>query len=447
MKYIVRFIYSLLLFFVANLYSISGIYQMPSVYIWFFILVFAAINLYPSFAVRKILTKKLQNCAKGCECLKLFLLSTAFSVLYSILGWVGLLPLATLTEAVRFWLLNSLFVFLAESVLFWTGIVRIYLSADQLGIRWRIIGIFCGMIPVVHLFVLAKLIRIASAEVTFENEKLMQNKKRKPEAVCQTKYPILLVHGVFFRDSNFFNYWGRIPGELEENGATIYYGNQSSAASVEECARELDENIRQIISETNCEKLNIIAHSKGGLDCRYALSALGTDAFVASLTTINTPHRGCEFADYLLNKIPESQKNLVAAAYNRALRKIGDPNPDFLKAVNSLTSRECQKRNEEIKDSPSVYYQSIGSRLSVATSGRFPLNMTYHAIRLFDGFNDGLVGETSFPWGESYRFLHTPEKRGISHGDMIDLNRENFDGFDVREFYVGLVHELKERGF
>lgn len=447
MKYIVRFIYSLLLFFVANLYSISGIYQMPSVYIWFFILVFAAINLYPSFTVRKILTKKLRNCAKGCECLKLFLLSTAFSVLYSILGWVGLLPLATLTEAVRFWLLNSLFVFLAESVLFWTGIVRIYLSADQLGIRWRIIGIFCGMIPVVHLFVLAKLIRIASAEVTFENEKLMQNKKRKPEAVCQTKYPILLVHGVFFRDSNFFNYWGRIPGELEENGATIYYGNQSSAASVEECARELDENIRQIISETNCEKLNIIAHSKGGLDCRYALSALGTDAFVASLTTINTPHRGCEFADYLLNKIPESQKNLVAAAYNRALRKIGDPNPDFLKAVNSLTSRECQKRNEEIKDSPSVYYQSIGSRLSVATSGRFPLNMTYHAIRLFDGFNDGLVGETSFPWGESYRFLHTPEKRGISHGDMIDLNRENFDGFDVREFYVGLVHELKERGF
>ena len=38
------------------------------------------------------------------------------------------------------------------------------------------------------------------------------------------------------------------------------------------------------------------------------------------------------------------------------------------------------------------------------------------------------------------------KKRGISHGDMIDLNRENIEGFDVREFYVGLVSELKAKG-
>ena len=37
--------------------------------------------------------------------------------------------------------------------------------------------------------------------------------------------------------------------------------------------------------------------------------------------------------------------------------------------------------------------------------------------------------------------------RGISHGDMIDLNRENIDGFDVREFYVQLVSDLKNMGF
>ena len=38
-------------------------------------------------------------------------------------------------------------------------------------------------------------------------------------------------------------------------------------------------------------------------------------------------------------------------------------------------------------------------------------------------------------------------KRGVSHGDMIDLNRENIPGFDVREFYVNLVAELKQKGF
>ena len=29
---------------------------------------------------------------------------------------------------------------------------------------------------------------------------------------------------------------------------------------------------------------------------------------------------------------------------------------------------------------------------------------------------------------------------------MIDLNRENIEGFDVREFYVQLVAELKTHG-
>ena len=42
--------------------------------------------------------------------------------------------------------------------------------------------------------------------------------------------------------------------------------------------------------------------------------------------------------------------------------------------------------------------------------------------------------------------LNPPAKRGISHGVMIDLNRENIKGFDVREFYVQLVRELKEKG-
>jgi len=32
-------------------------------------------------------------------------------------------------------------------------------------------------------------------------------------------------------------------------------------------------------------------------------------------------------------------------------------------------------------------------------------------------------------------------------GALLDLNRENIDTFDVREFYVELVSDLKRRGF
>ena len=93
-----------------------------------------------------------------------------------------------------------------------------------------------------------------------------------------------------------------------------------------------------ILEETGAGKVNIIAHSKGGLDSRYAISKLGMAPFVASLTTINTPHRGCEFADYLLDKIPKSAQQKVADGYQAALRKMGDDNPDFLAAVQDLTA-------------------------------------------------------------------------------------------------------------
>ncbi|HAB93977.1 MAG TPA: triacylglycerol lipase, partial [Lachnospiraceae bacterium] len=69
-------------------------------------------------------------------------------------------------------------------------------------------------------------------------------------------------------------------------------------------------------------------------------------------------------------------------------------------------------------------------------------------VKYFDGENDGLVGVDSFEWGSSLRMLRNEESdRGISHGDMIDLNRENIKGLDIREFYVGLVSELREKGF
>ena len=59
------------------------------------------------------------------------------------------------------------------------------------------------------------------------------------------------------------------------------------------------------------------------------------------------PHRGCEFADYLLNKIPESVKQKIADGYNAALKKLGDLKPDFLAAVEDLTAAACRKLNEE----------------------------------------------------------------------------------------------------
>lgn len=333
------------------------------------------------------------------------------------------------------------------NLIFWDGIIRVYITSKQIGLKWRLIGIFCGMIPIAHLIALGYIIKLTYREYTDESSRYYLNEKRAGDLICDTKYPLLMVHGVFFRDLRSFNYWGRVPADLEKNGARIYYGNQESAASIDNCGKHIAARIKEIVDETGCGKVNIIAHSKGGLDSRAAITLYGAAPYVASLTTVNTPHRGCQFADYLLGKAPEGLKNAVASKYNAALRKLGDKNPDFIAAVTDLTHDAAKTFNERCPDVDGVYYQSIGSKSVRAASGRFPLNLSYHLVNYFDGPNDGLVALPSMKWGADFTYVTPRKSRGITHGDMIDLMRENIDGFDVRETYVELVSGLKQKGF
>ena len=343
---------------------------------------------------------------------------------------------------------SSLFLtVVGEFVLFWVGIAVVYLTSTQLGIKTRILGVVFGMVPIAHVVMLLVIFRTTDREAVTELRKCRLDARREDARICRTRYPLLMVHGVFFRDYEHLNYWGRIPTELIQNGATVYYGEHHSATSVRDCATELARRIEDIVRQTGCEKVNVIAHSKGGLDMRAAIALTSASEHVASLTTINTPHRGCEYVDYLLGKIPESQQQALARTYEAAASRLGDTDPDFMAAVTDLTASVCAELNETVTDDPDILYQSVGSIMSRPVSGRFPLNMTHRIVDLFDGRNDGLVGEQSFPWGSSFRLLTPTGQRGISHGDVIDLNRENIDGFDVREFYVQLVADLKRRGY
>ena len=399
------------------------------------------INAIPGFTVKGIRRLRLQICLHGAECLAVFVGSAFLGI-----GWHLHLAAQMLPGNWLDWLLSALVAFGLEMLLFWNGILCVYFTSVQLGIRIRVIGILCGLIPVAQLIALGKIMAVCFREVREETQKDILNEERETQQVCATRYPILLVHGVCFRDFKHLNYWGRIPRELEKNGAVIYYGQHQSARPVCRSAEELAVRIRQLTAEDGVEKLNIIAHSKGGLDCRWAMRDPDIARRVASLTTVNTPHRGCEYADYLLNKIDPQVQKKVAHAYNNAARMVGDTAPDFLAAMRDLTASACEARSREMAMPEGVYCRSIGSILKRSAHGKFPLRYTYRLVKEFDGPNDGLVGAGSFPWGEDYRLLTPKGRRGISHGDVIDMNRENIPGFDVREFYVELVSDLKARG-
>ncbi len=398
--------------------------------------------LFAGFPARHIFSKRLRVVWHGACLLLILLISAVLSVAVQLLLFFFLFEQSWLTL-----LWSALCCVGMEAVIFWCGIICVYLCSVQMGVRRRLIGILVGFVPIVNAVMLCKIIAVALDEVRVETQKHRLNAARAAQRICDTKYPILLVHGVFFRDSRLFNYWGRIPAELKKNGARIFYGEHDSARPVAESAAELADRIEWILKKTGAEKLNVIAHSKGGLDMRYALAHLGVAPCVASLTTVNTPHNGCVFANRLLKKVPKRVADFVANAYDSIAEKAGDESPRFMAAVQDLTDEACGARNEEMPLPEGVFCQSIGSCLKKGAAARFPLNLSYHIVKKYDGPNDGLVATTSFAWGERLTLLESKGRRGISHGDMVDMNRENFRGFDVREFYVQLVSDLRERGF
>lgn len=453
MKYVRRIVYSLLLTVAVNALPLGWFASGCTVAVfrakWLYLPLAAAflwVNIRPIPKAGP--TKRIQRLAEGVELLWLFAAVCCVTLcVQTVWLWSVLSVTGGRDGAVFVVVLEVIFAILALCVLFWNGMIRVYLTSVQLGIKHRVLAALCGWIPLVNVWYLVKIIRICRDEVEFETQKWELDEIRAESEVCKTKYPLLMVHGVFFRDFRYLNYWGRIPKELRRNGATVYYGQQQSAAAVEDSGRELAERIRQIVEETGCGKVNIIAHSKGGLDSRAALAHCGMAPYVATLTTINTPHRGCIFAEYLLGKVPQAARQKIAAAYNAAMRKVGDPNPDFLAAVTDLTESACLRRNQATPDVPGVVYESVMSYCKKAQHGKFPLNMTYPIVKHFDGLNDGLVSVESAKWGEKFTLLEPQGRRGISHGDVVDLNRENIRGFDVREFYVKLAADLKRRGY
>lgn len=394
-------------------------------------------NVLPILELQKYTSARLGVCRHGVVCLRAFLWTLPVDIAFHIV----LLCVGVDLKSVIF---SGIFCAVAETVIFWNGMLCVYCVSVQLGIKNRAVGILCGFVPILNIIQLVRIIRTVNAEIDFEEKKNLLNISRKKEEICKTKYPLLMVHGVFFRDFKFPPYWGRIPAELEKNGAKIFYGKHQSAASVADSAEELKQRIEEICNETDCEKVNVIAHSKGGLDIRETLRLCPEK--IASVTTVNTPHKGCLFADFLLEKVPENMQEKIAKGYNAVAKKIGDKSPDFLAAVRDLTAEKCEKFDKTHPIPENIFCRSVGSVLTHPSGGKFPLNFTYRLAKYFDGKNDGLVSVSSCEWGDSHRLLEPTGDRGISHGDVIDLNRENIPGFDVREFYVELVSELKNKG-
>jgi len=269
--------------------------------------------------------------------------------------------------------------------------------------------------------------------------------------MCDLKYPILFVHGMGFRDHKLLGYWGRIPKIYKKMGCRVFFGNQDSNASVETNGEHIARRIDEIIAHTGAEKINIIAHSKGGLDSRYAISTLGMGDKVASLTTLSTPHHGSKTVD-LLSIFPDALVKFCCFFVNVWFRILGDKKPDTYSAVQSLTTKAAKRFNEQTPDYEGIYYQSYAFVMKKPTSDIF-MWFTNAVVNAVEGENDGLLTPDSVKWGEFKGIYRGVGNRGISHCDEVDMRRRRFskktgDGVsDIADVYKSILEDLINKGF
>lgn len=293
--------------------------------------------------------------------------------------------------------------------------------------------------------------------------------------ICKTKYPIMLVHGIGFRNSKSIGYWGRIPQALESQGATVFCSKQDGWGTIETNGSYLTDEIDQILAETGSERINLIAHSKGGIDSRYLLS-LPEPNRIASITTISTPHHGSKSMDFLMH-VPAFLVKFAGIFVGVVSRLLGDKNPNFYQTCMQMTTKRMAEFNDKHNNTSGVYCQSFGALMRKPSSDI--IMMIQNAIvSLIEGENDGLVTPSSASWENYTGVIIGSGKRGVSHADVVDLRRRPFvsDGNtphnskvvnpfpendshfenlpapllfvdDITDIYVAIVEDLKKRNY
>lgn len=249
--------------------------------------------------------------------------------------------------------------------------------------------------------------------------------RRRP---APTRHPILLAHGYLGFDSigvarSRREYFRGVRGRLEASGYSVHVARVAPAASVVLRAAQL----KRQIDDLGADRVNIIAHSMGGLDARYAISRLGLGDRVASLTTVGTPHRGTPIADTGAQWLGEW----------RSVRRILDSCGANIDGLYDLTTERMAAFNGAVLDAPGVLYSSvIGAVERSATEINALLAPGYSYLRKTSGSNDGIVPADSQRWGQVIGHVDA------DHWEQIGW----FGSFDAARFYAVLAEHLADWG-
>jgi triacylglycerol lipase len=215
----------------------------------------------------------------------------------------------------------------------------------------------------------------------------------------RTAYPLVLVHGLDgFKNIGPIDYFYGVADALRKDGHTVEVAVMDPYNSSEVRGAELQSFVEQVLQSSGADKVKMICHSQGGLDCRYVASNLG--AKIAAIVTISSPHRGTPVADIAVGDLPGPMQQALDAFLNvlGAGLDNGNPNMNAQAALDEMTAKGAAAFAARHPDSDAVAYYSIAGRsnsvtgdLACASDGEAPF------IARWDGNVDPINALLSAP--------------------------------------------------
>lgn len=184
-------------------------------------------------------------------------------------------------------------------------------------------------------------------------------------------YPIVLAHGFSgFHNIGPLNYFYGVADALSKDGHAVFTTQVDPYNSSEVRGAELQQQVEQILATTGADKVNLVCHSQGALDCRYVAHQLGASK-IGAVVLVAGVNRGDYVADVADGLVQGPVGDALAALLEFfgkvVLDPDGQPNSDAKAAVAQLTTAGCEAFNQKYPDAPGVAYFSIAGRSSNQT--------------------------------------------------------------------------------
>ncbi|PJZ65309.1 lipase [Leptospira wolffii] len=268
-------------------------------------------------------------------------------------------------------------------------------------------------------------------------------------------YPIVLTHGIFGwgKSTGIVDYWGGNAAYLTSQGATVLTPTVTATDSSANRGAQLKTAIQVAMAANNYTgKVHIIGHSQGGLDARYLAANLGFASKVATLTTINTPHKGSPVASVIEAVIPSWALPYVGTVVNTLVGVVyGQSSQNAVAALKLLTVNGATVFNANTPNASGVKYFSYGSYMIGNDLIQHPAMGILAPIcsigAPFYGqsiWNDGVVPDDSQRWGTwkggpSYGILTT----GVDHLEATNALYLGQTWYDTNGYFLKMAQNAK----